>query len=412
MRLFFAFDLAPCLSLTMETFDSPLDDGSLNLSRYPDVDKNLLAWDAADHYLLAEFSRFYEALSAKPESLVVWVLGDNFGALSVALSTWAEKESVAVKIICYTDSYLSLRAIKQNLEVNADNSRSSQTEFIHDPEKFAEQSEASIVLGRVPKAKSQLAYLLSCIRPLLAQDCPLLIGGMDKHLSKGQFDLIERYYGKASFLPARKKARVWQGLADQSNNNLAPASTSYALDSGNLLITKPNAFSYAKLDLGARFFLENIALLPKRERVIDLACGNGVLGLQYVVGHNPENIRFCDESFQAIAATRENWKAWNQDGDLDQTRPEFFVDHGLKQQVDASAELVLLNPPFHLQNSIARTIANELFIDAMRCLIQGGELWVVANRHLGYHVLLKQLFGNCKLAASNKKFVLLKAFRR
>jgi 16S rRNA (guanine1207-N2)-methyltransferase len=40
------------------------------------------------------------------------------------------------------------------------------------------------------------------------------------------------------------------------------------------------------------------------------------------------------------------------------------------------------------------------------------ELRVVGNRHLGYHLKLKKLFGNCETVAGNAKFVILKAVRR
>ena len=45
-------------------------------------------------------------------------------------------------------------------------------------------------------------------------------------------------------------------------------------------------------------------------------------------------------------------------------------------------------------------------------LVKGGELWVIGNRHLGYHAKLKHLFGNCEVVASNKKFTLLKALKK
>jgi 23S rRNA (guanine1835-N2)-methyltransferase len=38
-----------------------------------------------------------------------------------------------------------------------------------------------------------------------------------------------------------------------------------------------------------------------------------------------------------------------------------------------------------------------------------GELWVVGNRHLDYHIKLKRWFKRVELAASNTKFVVLKA---
>jgi 16S rRNA (guanine1207-N2)-methyltransferase len=50
-----------------------------------------------------------------------------------------------------------------------------------------------------------------------------------------------------------------------------------------------------------------------------------------------------------------------------------------------------------------------MFRDSHKHLIEGGALCVVGNRHLGYHVLLKKLFGNCETINSDSKFVVLRA---
>ena len=50
----------------------------------------------------------------------------------------------------------------------------------------------------------------------------------------------------------------------------------------------------------------------------------------------------------------------------------------------ASADLVLLNPPFHLGASVHAGAGIKLFEAAGRVLAPGGELWTVFNRHLQY----------------------------
>jgi 16S rRNA (guanine1207-N2)-methyltransferase len=52
-----------------------------------------------------------------------------------------------------------------------------------------------------------------------------------------------------------------------------------------------------------------------------------------------------------------------------------------------------------------------MFTGAHRALRPGGELWVVGNRHLGYHLKLRRLFGGCEVVAGHPKFVLLRATR-
>jgi len=57
-------------------------------------------------------------------------------------------------------------------------------------------------------------------------------------------------------------------------------------------------------------------------------------------------------------------------------------------------------------------VASALFREAKRCLQQKGQLWIVANQHLGYSGKLKHLFGNCRIVATNKKFAVFKVVKR
>jgi 23S rRNA (guanine1835-N2)-methyltransferase len=81
----------------------------------------------------------------------------------------------------------------------------------------------------------------------------------------------------------------------------------------------------------------------------------------------------------------------------------------LKDFEPASADLILCNPPFHQQNTVGDQIANSMFKESRKVLRKGGELWVIGNRHLNYHVNLNRLFGAHSVVASNAKFVILKA---
>jgi 16S rRNA (guanine1207-N2)-methyltransferase len=58
---------------------------------------------------------------------------------------------------------------------------------------------------------------------------------------------------------------------------------------------------------------------------------------------------------------------------------------------------------------ITDDIAWQMFVDAKKMLRPGGELRVVANRHLDYPDKLKRLFGGCQVIANNPKFIVLSA---
>jgi 16S rRNA (guanine1207-N2)-methyltransferase len=109
----------------------------------------------------------------------------------------------------------------------------------------------------------------------------------------------------------------------------------------------------------------------------------------------------------AVETSRENFtRAWPD------RMANFVAGDGMASAVSDGYQLILCNPPFHQHNVVGDFIALQMFGDAKRCLQQGGEFWVVGNRHLNYNEHIRHLFGNCVVVASNNKFVVLKAIKR
>ena len=166
-------------------------------------------------------------------------------------------------------------------------------------------------------------------------------------------------------------------------------------------------FCADRLDIGTRFFLRHLPGTHGTRRVVDLGCGNGIVGTAVALANPRAEVLFTDESFQAVASAEATYKANGVPG-----HGEFRVGDALAGVADGSVDVVLNNPPFHSHQATTDATAWRMFSGARRALRPGGELWVIGNRHLGYHVKLKRLFGNCELVAGDRKFVVLKAVRR
>jgi 16S rRNA (guanine1207-N2)-methyltransferase len=87
-------------------------------------------------------------------------------------------------------------------------------------------------------------------------------------------------------------------------------------------------------------------------------------------------------------------------------------DVGLGSQPDSSADLVVLNPPFHVGATVHTGLADSLFAEAARVLRPGGELWTVYNSHLGYRSALQRTVGDTREIARNAKFTVTASRRR
>lgn len=139
---------------------------------------------------------------------------------------------------------------------------------------------------------------------------------------------------------------------------------------------------------------------------IDLACGNGVLGLAAARQGLARNLVFCDESAMAIASARLNTSRM-----FPRESNKFHFHHGdgLEHYDGATAQLILCNPPFHQEHTVNESAGRRLLDQCGRHLAPGGHLLLVANRHLDYFSLLRSTFSEVKKCAGNSKFNVLLA---
>lgn len=366
--------------------------GEFELSRLPKRPKELLrAWDAADEYLLDTLA---EQLRRADVARVL-IMNDSFGALAVALS--------AYRPCAISDSFLSQQATRLNLAAN--NLSEHSVGLLNSLER--PEGVFDWVLIKAPKTLALLEDQLIRLRPHLSASSQVIVAGMIKTLPSSVWKLLERLVGPTTTSLAKKKARlIFASLDSGLIIPPSPYPVNYRLENTERLISNhANVFSRDSLDIGTRFFLQH---LPARQDVcdiIDLGCGNGLVGLIAAERCPAAAVHFVDESFMAVASARDNFqRAFGE-----QREATFRVGDGLMAAESASVDLILCNPPFHQQNTLGDQIAVSLFRQARRVLRKGGELWVIGNRHLDYHCYLDRLFGGCSMVASNSKFVIVKA---
>lgn len=366
--------------------------GEFHLSRYP-LDRNdpLRAWDAADEYLLNHLAGQFD----NERTLNILIINDGFGALAVALA----HHSVTV----WTDSYLSAEGIKLNLSRNKQPVENVNImNSLQTPD-----GDYDVVIIKIPKTLAMLEDQLVRLRPILKAETQLMGAAMVKAIHTSSLSLFEKYIGTTRTSLAKKKARLIHCQLDETIvPGKSPYPTSYTLEGTDYtLINHANVFSRERLDIGTRFFLQHLPHDEKYRSIIDLACGNGVVGLIAAEKNPQAELIFLDESYMAVASAQANFIAAFAEG----RQASFQVSDSLQGITSDSADLILNNPPFHQQHAMGDGMAWNMFHQSRNVLTQKGELWVVANRHLGYHLKLKKLFGNCVTVAGNKKFVILKA---
>jgi 16S rRNA (guanine1207-N2)-methyltransferase len=139
--------------------------------------------------------------------------------------------------------------------------------------------------------------------------------------------------------------------------------------------------------------------MPAARNAVDLGCGTGILAAMYARKYPDSTVTATDQSAAAVASALATARA-NGLG----RRIIVLQDDAMSTMPDGSADLILLNPPFHLGSSVHAGAGIKLFEAAGRVLAPGGELWTVFNRHLHYLAALDRLIGPTTVKGQNPKF--------
>lgn len=384
------------------------------LRRYPDVEAdNLFAVDGSDRLILDEASA--ALASASPGEVVT--IGDRYGALTLGAIALHGARDVRV----HQDALVSEQAL-------ANNASAAQLEGTFGNHALAEQlvSGARVVLVQLPKSLAELDEIADVVARFALAGVTVFAGGRVKHMTPAMNDVLKKHFGSLDVSLARQKSRVLiarepLSVADARESAFPAVEFNQELD---LFVAAHGAvFAGTKLDLGTRFLLSalDLAVLdrtaPDRSAsenseqrlpvVIDLGCGTGILAASIAKSRLDASIIATDQSAAAVASARATIEA-NGLGE----RVTVLRDDGLSKQKDASADLIVLNPPFHVGATVHTGLANRLFRDAARVLRPGGELWTVYNSHLAYRPTLEKLIGSTREVSRNTKFTVTASRRR
>ncbi len=357
-------------------------------------DASLQAWDAADEYLVNFANE--QLLSNASTTKKILVLNDSFGAISLSFPTH--------QVFSVSDSTISQQGLLYNQHQN-DLTESNITLLTS---MQALPSDIDLVLFKIPKSNALLIEQLIKIHAICTENTIVTAAARVKEIHNSTLKLFETYLGETTTSLAVKKARL-VFVKPQVKTQKSPFPTVWPLENSPFTISNhANVFAREKLDIGARFFRQHLPKVSESSEVIDLGCGNGVIGLSILAQQPKAKVMFIDESFMAVASAQQNVSD-NLAQCVDNC--SFKANDSLTGVASNTADYILCNPPFHQLHAVTDHIAWQMFNDSYRVLKKGGELRIIGNRQLGYHVKLKRIFRNCHTIASNNKFVILSAIK-
>ncbi|GAA2551786.1 16S rRNA (guanine1207-N2)-methyltransferase [Neomicrococcus aestuarii] len=387
------------------------------LSRWPEPEAdNLQGSDATDELLL-DTADILSALTRSngQDELRIVTLNDGFGALSLPLQQFARGNSLNWTITAWNDSLSREQAISNNAtQLGLPSPVATQL-------KLQEVvSGAVVILIQAPRSLSELRQLIEATALAASADVLVLVGGRQKYLTLSINDVLGEYFNEVRAGRARSKSRVIAAtgkrpLPENYVSAFPVRSEPKTLAGIPLKLAAYGAtFGGTNIDPGTRFFLETLKLTfgdsaEFPDSIVDLGCGNGTISSFFPLQFPKFSGRMLatDSSRDAVAATQET-AILNNEAD----RVVAVRDDAMSTFPDKSEELILLNPPFHVGNTVDPNIALKLFRASARVLKNNGELWCVWNSHLNYKHDLNRIVGPTTEIAKNRKFTVTRSLKR
>lgn len=284
--------------------------------------------------------------------------------------------------------------------------------FGYDDPALAENQYDTLVVF-LPKARAELEMRLALACSLTKPNARLILIGEKKEGIAGAIKQLKVIAPQASKADSARHCQVWcadsiepapkfrvQNWLDWRRVECAGVSFEVA--------GLPGIFSQNDLDKGTRMLLETLAEHPVRaERVLDFACGAGVIGAwlqawQAARGAQVTDVDGVDVQSQAVICARETYSRNCVNGTV-------FASDGLAG-IEGMWSGILSNPPFHSGVKTDTSMTERFLQDVKRHLLPGGELRLVANSFLPYEALIKRHIGRVERLREDGRFTVYRAF--
>lgn len=288
----------------------------------------------------------------------------------------------------------------------------------HGRQALAPEFSCDVVAIRIPHEKLALQQLLHDAHAILRTGGFCYIAGATNEGAKSGASAMHQLFGNASTVVTDSGHRVVRAIKSEPASPRADAWSSpfasadvfheqtFELRGATYTFSsRPGVFSWDHLDEATALLVEHMDVRAN-DRVLDLGCGYGVLGVVAAsLAGTTHPVTMLDVDSEAVrSATRSAHAAG--------LRAARVLGSDIAAAVlDERFDLVVTNPPFHVGKATDIEVPIQFIADAFAVLAPGGRLNVVANRTLPYEGAIKYLFKNITTVHDGRRFKVLSAVK-
>jgi 16S rRNA (guanine1207-N2)-methyltransferase len=266
----------------------------------------------------------------------------------------------------------------------------------------------SAVILTLPREKDLLTMMLHALSSGLPADARLWLVGENKAGIKSARRYLERFFGQVHKLDSARHCVLFEAGRPRADSIFELESykdhwqakfADHTLDAVSL----PGVFAHGRLDQGSRMLLDALEPLRPTGRILDFACGSGVIGCSLLAATGGAELTLLDVSALAMESSRLTLE-------LNALQAHLLPSDGLAQ-ADGRFDWIISNPPFHRGVHSDLDIAANFFATAGTFLTENGKIVIVCNRHLPYAEWLQTHFSQVNRLCADEQFNVIMAAR-
>lgn len=261
-----------------------------------------------------------------------------------------------------------------------------------------------------PREKARLEMMLEVCASLLERDGRLWLVGENRAGIKSAGRRLGPFFDHSANIDNARHCSHFEARAPQRHRpfSLRDHVTAWPLPAADRelrILSLPGVFAHGRLDPGTALLLEALTREPTAAelsgRLLDFACGAGVIGLSLLAGNPDLEVTLLDDSALALESARFSLAANALEADI---IPSDGLTELLKPPGTPRFDWIVSNPPFHAGVREDPGIAKRFFAGCRRLLAPGGPLVLVANVHRPCRGPLEELFDGVQVIAADRRY--------
>ncbi|EJF80822.1 hypothetical protein MCO_00054 [Bartonella sp. DB5-6] len=243
--------------------------------------------------------------------------------------------------------------------------------------------------------------LLECVKP----NGWIVIGGSKTAGAASMMKWVETLVPITSKLSKNHGLVFWLQVPPEIKEQNIAQRRSPPLTFENKFQTTSGMFSHGRIDLGSAALASHMCKVISG-KTADFGAGWGFLSYAALESGKLTTLDLYEADYNALRAAKQHLEH------MIASCPIHFYWHDLvNEPITDLYDTIISNPPFHTQHTTDISLGQHFIINAAKCLKLGGNLLLVANRHLPYETLLKNIFRSVLIHEQAHGFKIIEARR-